>query len=68
MCEDKVKSPFWWKPYMHTRHSQHEKTKLLPHFEPVVQPLRKAAVLRAAPQLHIGRDQTCAVRVWMVKL
>lgn len=44
---------------MYARQTQHDEAKLLPHLEPVVQPLGEPAVLGAAPQLDVGSDQTC---------
>lgn len=46
-------------PYMYACHAQHEKTQLLPHLEPVIQPLGEAAVLGAPPKLDVGCNQTC---------
>lgn len=41
--------------YMHAGHPKHEESELLPHLEPVIQPLGETAVLSPSPQLDVRR-------------
>lgn len=44
-------------PYMNASQREHDQSELLPHLEPVVEPIGEAAVLRPAPQLNVGGYQ-----------
>lgn len=42
---------------MNASQREHDQSELLPHLEPVVEPIGEAAVLRPAPQLNVGGYQ-----------